>query len=340
MAQPHETGNPIVTATNPISDLLASPLGPDWTVERLAEQVLDAIAARRAEDRDEFVLDAATITDRQSRRLLRPLLACLAAKSAAEAGTPATLYGGHFSFKRPGPEGPVWILGQFENRPGSARVTLRRSSSSPHWAGEDGEEPRVTAKETVCKEADLADLLARARRGEREPLESLHKRLEEKLRRAAHRRLGNVLRPYVDSMDIVQSAQKSLLVCLREGKYDIPDEEKLTALAMRILQRKVARKWRKARQDLKLRNGIAREEKACTEASGGEAHAVENEELVHHLKKYMNQTEKELVDLLLQGHTITSAAELRGLKPAYARVLIGRMRTRLAGMFELPPDFP
>jgi DNA-directed RNA polymerase specialized sigma24 family protein len=189
-------------------------------------------------------------------------------------------------------------------------------------------------------EHDFADLLARARRGEREALESIHKRLEDRLRKAAHRRLGNVLRPYVDSMDIVQSAQKSLLVCLREGKYDIPDEEKLTALAMRILQRKVARKWRKMRQDLQLRDEIAGGEKACTETPGGEAQAVENEDVIHLLKKYMNPTERKLVDLLLQGHTITSAAELLGLKPAYARVLYGRMKVRLAGMFELPPEFP
>ena len=137
MAQSHETGNPLVTGNNPITDLLGAPLGPDWTVEGLAEQVLGAIAAQRSAEGQEFVLDADASTDRQSRRLLRPLLACLATKSAAEAGAPANLYGGHFSFKRPGPTGPVWILGQFENRPGSVRVALRRSSSPP-----DGREAR------------------------------------------------------------------------------------------------------------------------------------------------------------------------------------------------------
>jgi hypothetical protein len=131
MAPSHETGDPIVTANNPITDLLGVPLGPDWTVEGLAEQLLGAIAAQRSEEAREFVLDADATTDRQSHRLLRPLLACLATKSAAEAGTPANLYGGHISFKRPGPNGPVWILGQFENRPGSVRVSLRRSSSPP-----------------------------------------------------------------------------------------------------------------------------------------------------------------------------------------------------------------
>src|SRR5437899_1504960 len=102
MAQSHETGNPIVTANNPLTALLGAPLGPHWTVEGLAEQVLGAIAAQRSEEGQEFILDANATPDHQSRRLLRPLLACLATRSAAEAGTPANLYGGHISFKRPG----------------------------------------------------------------------------------------------------------------------------------------------------------------------------------------------------------------------------------------------
>jgi len=120
-----------VTADNPIADLLAAPLSPDWTVEGLAEQLLGAIAAQRSDVAQEFVLDADTITDRQSRRILRPLLACLATRSAAEAGTPVNLYGGRLAFQRRVPEGPVWIVGQFENRPGTVRVTFRRSVSPP-----------------------------------------------------------------------------------------------------------------------------------------------------------------------------------------------------------------
>jgi hypothetical protein len=130
MAQSHKTSTSIVN-NNPITDLLSVPLGPDWTVEGLAEQVLGAIAAQCSEEGQEFVLDANATTDRQARRLLRPFLACLATKSAAEAGTPVNLYGGQLCFKRPSPKGPVWILGRFENRSGSVRLTLRRSSSPP-----------------------------------------------------------------------------------------------------------------------------------------------------------------------------------------------------------------
>lgn len=127
-----------------MSDLLAAPLAPDWTVERLAEQLLNTIAAQAPEEADEFFIDANAITDRQSIRLLRPLLACLASKSAAEAGTSANLYGGRFCFNRPGSTGPVWIVGQFENRAGSVRVTLRRSNSPPH-ATPDGSTNGMTS---------------------------------------------------------------------------------------------------------------------------------------------------------------------------------------------------
>ena len=120
-----------MTTDNPIADLLGAPLDPGWTVEGLAEQLLGAIAAQRSENGRDFALDADAITDRQTLRLLRPLLACLATKSAAEAGKPVNLYGGHFTFKRAGAHGPVWIAGQFENRAGAVRVTLRRYSSPP-----------------------------------------------------------------------------------------------------------------------------------------------------------------------------------------------------------------
>jgi hypothetical protein len=140
----HQTGNPIVTADN----LIAAPPSPDWTIEGLAEQVLGAIAAQRAEEMREFVLDADAITDRQSRRVLRPLLACLATRSAAEAGIPPDLYGGQLSFQRVGPEGPVWILVQFENKPGSVRVAFRRSSSLSQSSESRTSQPSALADAT------------------------------------------------------------------------------------------------------------------------------------------------------------------------------------------------
>jgi hypothetical protein len=132
-----------VTAENPITDLLAAPLGSDWTIEGLAEQLLCTIASQPRDEDKKLLLDAAAATDRQLQRVLRPLLACLATKSAAEAGTHPNLYGGQLSFKRTGPDGPVWILGEFENKPGTVRVAFQRSSSPLQVSGQKTGEPSV-----------------------------------------------------------------------------------------------------------------------------------------------------------------------------------------------------
>lgn len=114
--------------TPTITDILSAPLDPNWTVDGLADRVLNAIAAQPTESEQEFVIAVDETTDRQVRRLIRPLLACLATRSASETGIPVNLYGGHFSFQRPGPAGPVWVVGDFENQPGCVRVALRRAN--------------------------------------------------------------------------------------------------------------------------------------------------------------------------------------------------------------------
>jgi hypothetical protein len=134
VAQSYQEDNSTVTA-NAVTNVLAAPLRPDWTIQGLAEQLLCTIAAQPEK---EFVLDAAATTDRQSRRLIRPLLACLANMSAQESGTSDNVFGADLSFKRTGPDGPVWIFGQFQNTQGKVRVMLQRSSSAPERSRENG----------------------------------------------------------------------------------------------------------------------------------------------------------------------------------------------------------
>ncbi len=145
MAQSHKAGDPTVTGDNPIRRLLSAPLGPGWTIEGLAEEVLSAVVGQSTPDGREFILDADAVPERQAQRLLRPLLACLATKSAAEAGIPPDLYGGRLAFRRPGPDGPVWVVGQFDNRPGTARVALRRTAIPLPNASPHSERPATTA---------------------------------------------------------------------------------------------------------------------------------------------------------------------------------------------------
>jgi hypothetical protein len=129
VAQPYETGDQIVTADGPISELLAAPLSPDWTIEGLAEQILSTIVSS-GEESQEFTLVEEAITDRQSRRMIRPLLACLAHMSAEESGGPVDVFGGSLLFKREGLRGPVTIVCEFLNKQGNVRLAFRRSSLS------------------------------------------------------------------------------------------------------------------------------------------------------------------------------------------------------------------
>ena len=127
-ARPSTYHSHIVTADNPIIELLAAPLSPDWTIKGVAEQLLSTIASKSSGEQV-LALTEEALSDHQSRRMIRPLLACLASMSADKSGTSPNIYGGHLSFKREGSEGPVWILGEFENKLGSVRVSLHRSSS-------------------------------------------------------------------------------------------------------------------------------------------------------------------------------------------------------------------
>src|SRR5439155_1823730 len=60
--------------------------------------------------------------------------------------------------------------------------------------------------------------------------------------------IGPALRPYLDSMDLVQSVHKSLMVGLRLDEFDLSAPENLLALATTMVRRKVARQWRRHRR--------------------------------------------------------------------------------------------
>ncbi len=113
--------------THAVTELLSTPLSPSWTIEGLAESLLDLFSHYETE----ISFDAQSLTDRQSQRVIRPLLAHLAVRSATEANTTPNLYEGTLTFQRTTNEGIFWITGEFENKQGSACFTLRRSNTAP-----------------------------------------------------------------------------------------------------------------------------------------------------------------------------------------------------------------
>src|SRR3954470_22925296 len=104
---------------------------------------------------------------------------------------------------------------------------------------------------------DFAALLARARAGDQESLATLVRQYESKLRVVARVLLGTALRPYLDSLDLVQSVHRSLLLGLRETKFAVSSPEQLVALATTMVPRRVARQWRRMRRQQRLESRSA-----------------------------------------------------------------------------------
>src|SRR5207302_3303979 len=105
---------------------------------------------------------------------------------------------------------------------------------------------------------DFASVLARARGGDRAALGQLAREYEPKLRLVARVLLGPALRPYLDSVDLVQSVHRSLLLGLRDQKFDISSPENLLGLALTMVRRKVARHWRHLQRQRRLETGPAK----------------------------------------------------------------------------------
>src|SRR5881227_438735 len=95
-------------------------------------------------------------------------------------------------------------------------------------------------------------LMMRVRLGDEDALEQLVQRYEPEIRLTARVLLRPLLRPYLDSVDLVQSVHRSLMLGLRQNKFDISSPEKLIGLALTLVRRKVARQWRHLQRQKRL----------------------------------------------------------------------------------------
>jgi len=178
-------------------------------------------------------------------------------------------------------------------------------------------------------------LLVRARRGDASAMSELCRQYEPRLRMVARVRLGSVLRPYLDSMDLVQSVHRSLLVGFREAKFDVSTPENLLALALTLLRRKVARHWRHLRRQKRFEAGGSSidllpqilSELSAPDTDPAEAAAFTDE--LERLCRRLDATDRQILTLRLDGYTTAEIAEQLAMNHATVRVRIIRLRERL-----------
>lgn len=182
---------------------------------------------------------------------------------------------------------------------------------------------------------EFADLLDRVRRGDREALGGLLREYEPALRRFARAHLGPALRPYADSLDLVQSAHKSVMVALWSNRYEFSSPEKLLALAKTILHRKVARLAERAGRQKRSDAGPGGDDsragpiQSAPSPDAGPAAVAEFHNALEHVCRQLNDRERHILMLLLQGHTRKEIAEALGEDPHAFRVYWGRVMARL-----------
>jgi RNA polymerase sigma factor (sigma-70 family) len=189
---------------------------------------------------------------------------------------------------------------------------------------------------------EFTALLARGRTGDREALAQLARQYESKVRLVARVLLGTALRPYLDSVDLVQSVHRSLLLGLRESKFAVSSPEQLVALATMMVRRKVARKWRHVRRQQRLESGSAGlgEPSALltslTSAEADPARAAQSNDSIRSLWDNLDAPERRLMELRLNGYNTDEIVADMGINAGAYRARMTRLRQRLraAGVFD------
>jgi RNA polymerase sigma factor (sigma-70 family) len=187
----------------------------------------------------------------------------------------------------------------------------------------------------VLPPVQFADLLARAREGDEDALRQVISEYEQEVHTVARIRLGTALRPYVDSVDLVQSVHRSMMVGLRDGKFDISTPQNLIALALTIVRRKVARQWRKVQRQQRL-SGVDSSPGDLPDVLVGlvgkesdPAELASLRERTQRLWSELDPLERRVMELRMEGLSTADVARQLELDPDILRVRISRLRRRL-----------
>jgi RNA polymerase sigma factor (sigma-70 family) len=188
----------------------------------------------------------------------------------------------------------------------------------------------------------FADLLARARQQDPAALAELVQRYESRVRMVARVLLGPALRPYLDSLDLVQSVHRSLMLGIQQNRFDISTPEQLVALTTTMVRRKIARQWRHMRRQQRLESGSADPGNvpqlliSLTSTEADPAATAQFNDAVQLLWDHLDPAEQQLMKLRLQGYTTDEVAAEMGLTPVGLRVRLTRLRRRLreTGVFD------
>ncbi|MCI0704656.1 MAG: sigma-70 family RNA polymerase sigma factor [Planctomycetia bacterium] len=187
----------------------------------------------------------------------------------------------------------------------------------------------------VSPEVPFPELLQLARAGDRDALDRLVRTYEADVRIAARVLLGPALRPHLDTVDLVQSVHRSLMLGVRQDKFNVASPAQLIALALTIVRRKVARKWRHHRRQLPTAASANSDDvlsDVLTSLHSTEtdpARAAQLREAAERVVRGLDADDRRLLELRLEGWSTAEVARLLGQNPDILRVRLHRLRKQL-----------
>jgi RNA polymerase sigma factor (sigma-70 family) len=182
---------------------------------------------------------------------------------------------------------------------------------------------------------DFTLLVGRVRLGDVGALAELTRRYEPDFRLAARVLLGRALRSHLDSADLVQSVHHTLLLGLRQNKFELSSPQHLVGLAVTLVRRKVARHWRRLQrqQTFDPQEGETRgplDLLTCLSNSERDpAEEAQYRDAIEHVCSHLEEKDRHLVQLRLQGFSTAEAARQLGEDADVLRVRLSRLRRRL-----------
>ncbi len=182
----------------------------------------------------------------------------------------------------------------------------------------------------------FAELMARLRAGEDAAAAELFRRFAARLHGLARKHLDTALRRKVDAEDVVQSAYKSFFLRYGDGNLQVADWDNLWGLLTLITVRKCADRAEHFRAQ---RRAVAREATPDADALAGRWEPVGREptpdeaallaETVEELFRGLDDDERPIVELSLQGYDVREISERLGRAERSVRRLRERVRKRL-----------
>lgn len=184
---------------------------------------------------------------------------------------------------------------------------------------------------SIPPDNDFLDLLSRVRGGDDDAAAELVRRYERAVLRSVRSRLGRSMRSAMDSMDVMQSVHRSLLTGVKSQRFQLASPQQLIGLAVVMVQRKVARHWRKLKQFPIDKSATADQSAATALASiasdeSAPAEMAAASDLLDRLLGQLGDLDQQLVRLKLEGHSSVEAAAILGKEPAFIRMRWSRLR--------------